>query len=628
MSNIDISVVSGTYNRLPFLQKMVASARRALGLPGLEGVGVYGLRHEFVLVDGGSTDGTIEWCRQQPDIRLIEHGQLKGAIKAFNDGAYAAVGTYVIMANDDIEFVDWGILRAWIEMQTHPDYGAGCFYQDRGRTSSAEHVKWHIELMPVVANGVQASWPYAQVGIFPKALGDRVGWWGEWHHRDTPTYGGDNELSCQVYAAGYRVRPLYFGPNPEPPQNLKHHGEGCCIHDSEPDDGLRSLNNEGAHDPRHLARSHKRGHPDSWAWGQRWRDKSTGMTGPRIVQEPQFQLNTPVKERVLYLPIYEQGWPVQYEQKRGLREALAEVALTVEYDYVGRHAAVGQEKMMVEVEELCRRIQPTLVLTQCHGPEPIGPEQVGRLRRSVPNTRFVNWNGDYWPQNLTTPEGIALARAFDLQLTVNRSVLEQYQSQGVEANYWQIGWEPDGVGHDPEPDTPRYDVVFLASGYSRDRQRFVARLRNLGGMTFGLWGNGWPDGWSDGQCLYDFETACRLYRGAKISIGDSQWPESGFVSNRVMQALAAGGAALAHQWFRGMDQLGLVDGQTCIIWRTFDELVEKLNHYLTHEDERRKVAEAGQRLALERHSFDARVGELFEMLGQGVTVGSGVEDWR
>jgi spore maturation protein CgeB len=89
-----------------------------------------------------------------------------------------------------------------------------------------------------------------------------------------------------------------------------------------------------------------------------------------------------------------------------------------------------------------------------------------------------------------------------------------------------------------------------------------------------------------------------------------------------MQALVAGGAALCHQWFRGMENLGLEDGQTCVVWRTFPELVDKFNHYLNREDERARIAEAGKALAMERHSFDRRVDELFLLLSEEG------EDWR
>jgi len=197
-----------------------------------------------------------------------------------------------------------------------------------------------------------------------------------------------------------------------------------------------------------------------------------------------------------------------------------------------------------------------------------------------------------------------------LQLGVNRDAIEKQKAMGVNAGYWQIGYEPDGVGH--EGGIP-FDVVFLASGYSPARQALVKKLKSLN-LSFGLYGSGWAD--SQGQTMYNFSEGCKIYRGAKIGIGDSQWPDTGFVSNRVFQILAAGGCAMAHQWFRDMDKLGLIDGETCIIWRDFAELEKKIRYYLAHEKERAAIALAGEQLALKRHSFEARVQELFEMLGQ------------
>ncbi|MGH7273772.1 MAG: glycosyltransferase family 2 protein, partial [Nitrospiria bacterium] len=215
---MDISIVSGTYNRIELLKAMVQSVRKSL-------LGTYGISYEVVLVDGGSTDGTIEWCKKQPDIRLIEHGQLLGAVKAFNDASFAAQGTYVILANDDVEFLDDSILQAWIYMQAHPACGIGCFYQDRnGR-------EWHVENMPVVLDGKQSNLPYGQVCMVPKWLGDHVGWWGTYLH----TYGGDNELSAKVYELGFKVSPV----------------PGAKIHDREANDDLRKKNNiDGGKDPR------------------------------------------------------------------------------------------------------------------------------------------------------------------------------------------------------------------------------------------------------------------------------------------------------------------------------------------------------------------------------------------
>lgn len=578
----DISIVSGTYNRLNSVQQMVASIRQSFA-------NIYGLSYEIVLVDGGSDDGTIDWCKSQSDIRLIEHGKLLGAVKAFNDGAFASNGKYVVLGNDDIEYVGESILTAYIYMQSHSDCGIGCFYQDRNGRS------WHVEEMPCQENNQQVHRPYGQVCIVPKWLGDYVGWWGDYLH----TYGGDNELSSRVYELGFKVSPV---PN-------------ARIHDREVADDLRKINNiSGGKDPRAI-RGH---HPDSWAWGRKWRNNQTGLVGPVIKHYPVFENQIDTKDRIVYLPIYEPGWEVQKKQKRGLREALAKVALVAEFDYMSYQN--NRRLMMVELQKLMERIQPTIFLSQLHNGDVIHPDDIMQLRGMFSGTKFINWNGDVWPDNLLTPGGIQLAKTFDLQLIINRDVLDKYQELGVNGAYWQIGFEPDGVGHQP---TEFHDVVFLANGYSKERQAFVKRFRSLG-FNFGLYGNGWP-GWAKGESTYNFIEACKVYRGAKISLGDSQWPETGFVSNRVFQALAAGGSALAHQWFRDMEQLGLVDGETCIIWRSFPELEEKIRYYLSHEQERQRIAQAGEQLALTRHSFDARVQELMSMLKVEQEL---IEEWR
>ena len=592
---MDISIVTGTYNRLPSLQRMVQSTRRSFA-------DLYGITWQIVLVDGGSQDGTQEWCKSQPDILLIEHGSLLGAVKAFNDGAYAATGEYVILANDDIEFVGESVLTVYIYMQSNKDCGIGCFFQNRNGRD------WHVEEMPCIENGQQVSRPYGQVCITPKWLGDYVGWWGEYLH----TYGGDNELSSKVYELGFKVSPV---PNAK-------------IADHEMDDDLRKINNiTGGKDPRAV----KGHHPDSWAWGRKWKrmDMIPQYVGPIIKHYPVLDNPTPRKHRIVYLPIYEQGYPIQKEQKRGLREALARIGVVAEYDYVTRFAEVGKARMILELRELIDRLQPTILLTQLHNPTEINDTDIQGIKNNWPDVKRVNWNGDFWPENLLSEDGIKLAKSFDLQLTVNRSALDDYKKMGVVADYWQIGYEPDGIGCEANT---YHDVVFLASGYSKARQSLAKNLRTIG-VNFGLYGNGWPKEWSSGQSMYDFKTACQSYRSAKISIGDSQWPDTGFVSNRVFQALAAGGSALAHQYFRDMDKLGLIDGETCIVWphgnnpaQDFAELEKKIRYYLSHEKERKAIALAGEQLALTRHSFDVRVQELLVMLeGEKVAEEDG---WR
>jgi spore maturation protein CgeB len=51
-------------------------------------------------------------------------------------------------------------------------------------------------------------------------------------------------------------------------------------------------------------------------------------------------------------------------------------------------------------------------------------------------------------------------------------------------------------------------------------------------------------------------------------------------------------------------------------------------YYLANDEERKRIADAGQQLAFEKHSFDVRVQELFDLLGRKTTQVSEFEDWR
>ena len=577
MADIVLSVVSGTYQRLPLLQNMVQSARDSL-CAVVDGDFVRsGIPYEIVLVDGGSTDGTIEWAKAQPDVRLIEQGELLGAIKAFNEGAFAAVGTYVVLANDDITFTDDTLITAVAYMQEHPEVGCGCFFQDRPPQGP-----WHIEEMPAIFRDRQVSAPYGQVAIYPKWLGDEVGWWGDWGGL---TFGGDNELSAQIYERGYRVVPI----------------ECCCIHDTKHEDDLRKRNETGQRD----------GH----IWGRKWRQRR-GMSGPVIAEKPHKPNPIRREFRTLYLPIYEQGHDIQYRQKKGLRDALARFGMVVEFDYMGIAARQGTEYMRAYLVDVIDSWGPDLILTQIHNSDPkhFTPDVLWNIKQRYEDVKFVNWNGDY-NRGLFEQENLELAAQFDLQLVVTTKVAEPYRRARIKWEYWQIGWEeaPAGI---PDATTPRHDVVFLANGYSRDRVHLARMLRELP-QDVGIYGSWPPAIKADGYSLYNFDEGSKVYKNAKVSIGDDQWNAPGFVSNRLFQAMHAGGALYLQKRVPGLEKLlGLRDGVHFVLWDQLDDLKNKIEKFTDPQNEllRAQIAENGRQEMIAHHSFDARVQQLMGWL--------------
>lgn len=580
MSEIELSVVTGTYNRLPHMQRMVQSVRQSIGV---------GIPYEIVLVDGGSTDGTIEWAKTQPDIVLIEQGELLGAIKAFNEGLYAARGRYCVVGNDDIEYIEETLPRAIAFMQDHPRVGVGCFYQDRDHPG-----QFTLSYMPAVMNEEQVNHVYGQVCIVPKWLGDDVGWWGNFP--DMRTYGGDNNLSCFVLERGYRVT-----------------GVTCaCIHDSQVSDDLRRINNDDRVKGRN---SPVPWHPDSVAWGKHW-SHPDGTSGPIVRLDPYMRNPLERKMRFLYAPIYELGHDVQRRGKRGLRDALANAGLVYEFDWLKIANDHGPKYMMDYFWDIIKAWSPDVILTQIHTPDPnmFNAASIQNIRRQFPEPGWVNWNGDYHPEDLLSMPNINMCRQFDLQCVVTTAVRSTYTKTGVSWMYWQIGYERSDA--QPDASTPHYDVLFLGNGYSDERMRLGRLLRQFNSGIYGSWGGGFQ---ADGYNLYDFDAGQKLYRAAKVSIGDNQWGDRavGFTSNRLFQAMAAGGAMFMQQYIPDLDRLlGIRDGEHYIMWRDMNDLNNKLHYWLdpARDAERQRIADAGTKFVLENHSFDNRVAELLEVL--------------
>lgn len=577
-----IGLVSGTYNRLDLLQRMVETFRADVPV---------GMSHTITLIDGGSTDGTLEWARAQSDVQLIEDGKLTGAISAFTRGAYATQARYIIMSNDDVEFVPGSILRAFVHLEDHPGCGAVAFADNRPIPGLYSTNDFKVLSAPATKNGVITYVPYAQVGMFRKWLGDAVDWWGaNTAMKDARTYAGDNNLSAHIWKMGYTVEAV----------------AGCAVIDRVADDELRQIN--GAH-------GRITNNNDSDFYYDQWPGE---VKGPMIPPSPVMEQQDIPSIRVLYLPIYEPGWTIQKTEKHGLRDALANAVTprgwkvaVHEIDYL----AIPPDKLEAALIKAVDEFQPRLILTQIQAPGPLTGDILAKLRSHQPRASIINWNGDYWPDGLVSADMLKLLRQVDLQLTVNGSVLEQYRAQGITADYWQIGYEEPG---DNLPEMPKHDILFLGNKYWEVREKLwdVATSFADHDCHVGFYGSGWlaPDGFT----LYNFAEGKALYRNARIALGDNQFPDAaGYVSNRLFQAMAAGGCLYLQQRVKDMEKLiGLKAGAHYIEWIDHDDLRDKLAYWLdpAHEDERRRIAEAGTAQVRKFHNFDARVNEFFSLI--------------
>ena len=105
------------------------------------------------------------------------------------------------------------------------------------------------------------------------------------------------------------------------------------------------------------------------------------------------------------------------------------------------------------------------------------------------------------------------------------------------------------------------------------------------------------------QKLYDSQVV--LNNHAEIS--------AQFASNMRLYEATGVGTCLLTDWKPNLRELFEPDVEV-VTYRSADEAVEKVSYLLEHDDERRKIATAGQRKTLQNHTFEIRAQQLNSLI--------------
>src|SRR5580765_6945908 len=100
----EVSVVVVTYNALPWVERALESVRG----------------HEVIVVDHGSTDGTLELVRERfPEVRVIEQ-ENRGMGAGNNAGMRASQRPYALLLNPDAWVAGDAVERLAAYLDAHP----------------------------------------------------------------------------------------------------------------------------------------------------------------------------------------------------------------------------------------------------------------------------------------------------------------------------------------------------------------------------------------------------------------------------------------------------------------------------------------------------------------------------
>src|SRR5688500_18179215 len=184
-----VSVVIGSYNRRRFLEQAIESIR-ANGAQ---------VTHEQIVVDGGSTDGSLEWLVRQKDIiTIVQHnrGEFRGApIRRrswgyfMNLGFKSAQGRYILMLSDDCLLVPGAIDRGAARFSLL--IGEVALYY-RNRPDERDYDVQRTTGGKLMVNH----------GMYARSAMESVGWVEEDRYQ---FYKADGDLSLKMWEAGFEV---------------------------------------------------------------------------------------------------------------------------------------------------------------------------------------------------------------------------------------------------------------------------------------------------------------------------------------------------------------------------------------------------------------------------------------
>lgn len=191
----EISAVLGSYNRSDLLKHAIASLRNELD----------GLSHEIIVVDGGSSDGTLDWLVAQDDIiTIIQHNRYTAGGRTrrrmswgrfMNLGFKGAAGDYVLMISDDCYLLPGSVENALARIRSaqerHVRVGACAFYFRDWPTDDRYYVQRTFGGNLMVNHG-----------IFLREVLKDVGYCDE---EEFVFYKADSDLALRIWERGFVI---------------------------------------------------------------------------------------------------------------------------------------------------------------------------------------------------------------------------------------------------------------------------------------------------------------------------------------------------------------------------------------------------------------------------------------
>ena len=209
----------------------------------------------------------------------------------------------------------------------------------------------------------------------------------------------------------------------------------------------------------------------------------------------------------------------------------------------------------------------------------------------------------------TFEEVVKQGQQADIMYLTNRGEVPVYQERGVNAKFITGGCDP--TGHRMADNTDLFyqsDVAFIGKPNTPERAECMQMLAKK--FDLKLWGSGWEQYGLSAAATDVYASEYRkICAGAKIILGWNIDPTIDlYFSNRTWYTLGCGGFLLT-AYTPSLEEI-FGRGKELDWFESVGECCDKIEYYLQHDEERRKIAKAGYQLAHNDYSYDKMVEKI------------------
>jgi len=225
------------------------------------------------------------------------------------------------------------------------------------------------------------------------------------------------------------------------------------------------------------------------------------------------------------------------------------------------------------------------------------------------------------------PKYVNMIKELDKFYTIDADAIPELEALGIKADWLTEGcFLPDHkqtVYNSFQAKKYGADVVFLGSvgTIHKNREELLKKIHDAG-FDFKIYGDvfypentepEWVKAHHTGfGAINDYHSL--TCNASKIVIGIDGWPErSKSWSARIYRTLCAGGFYLTTQT-KDLEKY-FESGKHLDTFSNPDELISKIIYWLQHEEKRKEIAEAGQKLVIDKYQFIPRLQKIMDDAG-------------